>query len=260
LSLVVFGSRLPDPIGRIWYALCLVVLADLLWWQELCLGRMMELGISRNKAVFPIFWRLVELVLLRGARRSPVTLNVRFPRWKLGAVCRSSEAFFNKRIGGLLCCWSSLLLLSILAGRGGEENGWLAAALCSDGGGLGVRDTVTAWSSSSVARAWLPTLDAGGQQLHGLAPVLRQVFFNLPWRPCVGLATELSLSTSPSGLVPGAGGDDRRLKPKIVGGDGGPDCFFYFLFRVCSVKAKGLIRFVLFTDVLYVICTTPLLV
>jgi hypothetical protein len=117
LSLVVFGSRLPDPIGRIWYALCLVVLADLLWWQELCLGRMMELGISRNKAVFPIFWRLVELVLLRGARRSPVTLNVGFPRWKLGAACRSSEAFFNKRIGGLLCCWSLLLLLSILAGR-----------------------------------------------------------------------------------------------------------------------------------------------
>jgi hypothetical protein len=106
-----------------------------------------------------------------------------------------------------------------------------------------------------VARAWLPTLGAGGQQLHGLAPVLRQDFFILPWRPCVGLVTELTLSTSPSGLGPGAGGDDRRLKPKIVGGDGGPDCFSYFLFRVYSVKARDL-----FLEVPYVFCTTPLYV
>jgi hypothetical protein len=39
-----------------------------LWWLELWAGRMMKLGISHNKAIFPIFWRLVVLMLFRGIR------------------------------------------------------------------------------------------------------------------------------------------------------------------------------------------------
>jgi hypothetical protein len=52
----------------------------MLWWQELRLGRKMELDISGNKFVFPIFWRLVALVLLRGTRWSSVMLSVRLSR------------------------------------------------------------------------------------------------------------------------------------------------------------------------------------
>jgi hypothetical protein len=96
----------------------------------------------------------------------------RLPRWKLGASCRSGEAFFNKRIGGLLCCRNSLLLFSLLADRGGEEKGRLSKAFCSDGEGRGVCDTARPWSSSLVARAWFPTLGADGQQLQGLTTML----------------------------------------------------------------------------------------
>jgi hypothetical protein len=43
-------SRSQDPIGRILRVLGSVVLAALLWWQELWLLRMVNLGISNNKA------------------------------------------------------------------------------------------------------------------------------------------------------------------------------------------------------------------
>jgi hypothetical protein len=93
---VEYGSRSLDPIGRIWWVVCLIFLATWLWWwQELHCARRKKLGISGNKAVFPIFWR-----------RSPVMPSARLPRWK--------------RIGGSLCCWSSLVLLSLLASGGGE--------------------------------------------------------------------------------------------------------------------------------------------
>jgi hypothetical protein len=61
----------------------------LLWWRELRLGRMMENEISRNKAVFPILWRLVDLSFLCGARQSLVMFFVKNPRWKMDAVCKS---------------------------------------------------------------------------------------------------------------------------------------------------------------------------
>jgi hypothetical protein len=111
-----------------------------------------------------------------------------------------------------------------------------------------------------VARTWLPTLDAGGQQLQGLMPEMRQVFFYLPWKPCVGLAAELTLFTAPSGLVPGAGVDGRRFRPEFAGGVEGPDCVFISLFRVCVVKAKDIDKFLPVNNVLDVICITPLLV
>jgi hypothetical protein len=62
--------------------------------------------------------------------------------------------------------------------------------------------------------------------------VLLHVFFNLPRRPCEGLAVELILSTAPSGLVPGVGGDGCRLSPMTTDNFGGPDCIFFSLFRV----------------------------
>jgi hypothetical protein len=43
--------------------MCCSILVARLWWQEPWLGRMMELGISPNKVVFPVFWRLVVLIL-----------------------------------------------------------------------------------------------------------------------------------------------------------------------------------------------------
>jgi hypothetical protein len=55
-------------------------------WQELRLGRRVELGIFINKTVFPIFWRLVDLVLFCGTGRSLVMHNARLPRWNLGLV------------------------------------------------------------------------------------------------------------------------------------------------------------------------------
>lgn len=248
-----------DSIGRIWCSLCSVVLAALLWWRELQPGRKMEIGISRNKAVFPFFWRLLVLVLGCGIRRSPEKLFVKLSRRKLGVVGGSGEVFFNKQLGGLLCCWSLLSPFSLLAGRGGEEKGVIAGAHCNDGGGWGVRGTATTWRISSVAQDWRPTLDAGGQQLQGLMPEMRQVFFYLPWRPCVGLVAELTLFTAPSGLVPGAGVDGRRFRPKFAGGVEGPDCVFISLFRVCVVKAKDIDKFLPVSNVLDVSCITPLL-
>jgi hypothetical protein len=63
-----YEIRFPGPIGRIWHALFFIVLATLLQWRELRIGRTMENDISCNKAVFPILWRLVDLALLLCAR------------------------------------------------------------------------------------------------------------------------------------------------------------------------------------------------
>jgi hypothetical protein len=134
----------------------------LLWWRELGLGRKIEINISCNKAVFPVFWRLVDLVLLYGTRQSPVMLNVRLLRWKFGAICKSGKVFFSKQFGGLLGRRSSLLLLSLLVGRRGEEKVKLVSTLYSDGGCWGFVVLRLHASSSSVGRAWLATLDAGG--------------------------------------------------------------------------------------------------
>jgi hypothetical protein len=41
----------------------------MLWWQELRLGRKMELDISGNKVVFPIFWRPVAFSAAPGGRQ-----------------------------------------------------------------------------------------------------------------------------------------------------------------------------------------------
>jgi hypothetical protein len=172
-------------------------------------------------------------------------------------VDRSSEVFFNKRVGDLLFCSGLLLLLPFPAGRGGEEKGWLVGAICCDGEGWGLRDTALDWSSSSVALVWLPTLDAGGQQLLGLAFVMRQVFCNLLWRPYVSPTAEFILATVPSGLVPGAGGDGRCARLRIDGGVGGPDGVFIFIFRVFYVKVKDVVYFCFFCKVLFVTCIAP---
>jgi hypothetical protein len=62
--------------------------------------------------------RLVALVLLRGARRSLEFFLAKLSRWEQGAVGKADDAFFNKRRSDLLCFWS-VLLLPLLAGRGG---------------------------------------------------------------------------------------------------------------------------------------------
>ena len=255
-----FWSRLPDLIGRIGHVLRSIFFAAQLWWRMLWLLKDLELGISFNKAVLPILWRLVDLAFIRGARQSLAMLRVGFSRWKFGAFCISGEAFFNKRFIALLCCWSLLLLLFLLAGRGGEEKGEFVGLFFSDGGALGSSGTATTWSSSSVVRIWLLTFDAGGQQLQGLMPALRQVICNLLRRPFHSRMAEFILSTAPSGLVPGVGADGRRLRLKIFGGGGGPDCVLLCTFRVCSVEVKDPFLLSLFATFLLVICTAPRLI
>ena len=124
VTLVEFGSRSPDSIGRIWCVLVSVFLDVLFWWQELRHGRKQELGISPNKAVFPFLWRLFVLVLLRGARRSPEALFVKLSRWTLDVGGKSGEVFFNKRIDCLQCCGlATLFRLLAGLGGGGEKGG-----------------------------------------------------------------------------------------------------------------------------------------
>jgi hypothetical protein len=93
--------------------------------------------------------RLVALVLLSGARRSPVFFLTKISRWERGTVGRAGEAFFNKRRLDLLCLWS-MLLLSLLASHGGVEKGSLPASY-RDGGGGGVHEL------NHVPRDLLPT-------------------------------------------------------------------------------------------------------
>jgi hypothetical protein len=94
---VAIGSRLPDPIGWIWNTHRFFDSAALLRWQKLRQGRKKKPGISVNKAVFPFFWKLVVLVLVRGAKRSLVRVFSKLSRWKRGEDCESGEASFNKR-------------------------------------------------------------------------------------------------------------------------------------------------------------------
>lgn len=191
------------------------------------------------------------------AIRRPVRLSWREPKM---AMTRSIQGSLNKVCcSGFLWLWSVAAVLSLLAGRGGEELGWCGVPLCSFGGSQGVRDTAILWRSSSAALAWLPTQGAGGQQLQALALALRQVLINLLWRPFVGLARAHHFSAVPSGFVPGTGGEGRRLRPELNGGVGGPDCVLFFLCRVCSVIVEDLVQFVSFSEVLLVICTAPLL-
>jgi hypothetical protein len=255
---VASGSRTLDPIGRIWCALRFVNLAALLRWQELRQERKKKPGISCNKAVLPFFSKLVDMVFHRGARRSPEKIFVRLAWWKPGARSGSGEASFNKRSVDLFFFWRSTLLLSLLAGLGGEEKGKLAAAPCSSGGDRGSCDTACVWRSSSVAQDWLPTLDAGRQQLQSLTTALRQEFINLLRRPFVGLATTLDFFTAPSGSVPGAVEDGRRLRPVFTGGVGGPVCRFSIQSRVCAVIVRDLCQIVFFLKVLIVKCTAAL--
>jgi len=140
---VEYGSRFLDPIGRIWSILFFIILAAWLRRPELWLGRRMEIGIFPNKAVFPFFWRLVELVLLRGIGRSLEVLSARLSWWKLGVGGKSGEVSFNKRFRGLLFWTWSCGQRFFSAGHGGEGEGrrsavrgelvWLLAGLGGEG-------------------------------------------------------------------------------------------------------------------------------
>jgi hypothetical protein len=176
------------------------------------------------------------------------------------AMARSTPGSINKvRVSGVLWFWSLAALLSLLAGRGGEEMWRCGEPVCRFGDVQGDRGTTLFWSSSSAAHAWLPTQGAGGQQLHVLASELRQEFFNLQRRPFEGLAAAHHFPTVPSDLVPGAGGEGRRLRPEFVFGCGGPDCVFSSQCRVCSVIVKDISHIVLLLEVLSVICFAPVL-
>jgi hypothetical protein len=109
-----------------------------------------------------------------------------------------------------------------------------------------------------VAQDWLPTQDAGRQQLQALTPALRQVFINILRRPFGGLATTLDFFTVLSGSVPGPVEDGRRWRPVFAGSDGGPDCKSSIQSRVCAIIVRDLCQFVSFLKVLIVKCTAPL--
>jgi hypothetical protein len=60
-------------------------------------------GISFNKAVLPIFQRLVALELIRNPRRSSTFFFTELSWWERGVDGVYGEAFFNKPVCGLLC-------------------------------------------------------------------------------------------------------------------------------------------------------------
>jgi hypothetical protein len=132
---VACGSWSPDLHGRFWRTLASFFLTVQLWWRELWHGRRQELGISDNKAILSFFWRLCVLARHHSARQSLDRLFVKLPWWRRGTQSRSNEAFFfNKWCVFFLWLWSSLLMLSLLAGHGDRKKCKLLVAVCSKGG------------------------------------------------------------------------------------------------------------------------------
>jgi hypothetical protein len=228
-------SRSPNPIGRIWRILCFGFFVGLLWWQEWCLARDLERGISINKAVLPIFWRLVVLVLFCGTGRLLVKLSVKLARWKLDGHGGSGMAFFNKQtMVVLFFSCSSFVLLLPLDCRGGEGLEDFDMVGFSFGRNQGKSCTANLWSSSSVA-SQRPTQSAGGQRLRALMQTVRQVSDQPPWRrPFEGFLLAFIALAAPSGSVPGAAMRGRQWS-SFYGGEDGPDCFSCNLSRVLSV-------------------------
>jgi hypothetical protein len=143
----------------------------------------LEQDISINKAVFSNYWRLVVLVLSRGASRSLVKLCVKLSRWKLGEHGGSGEAFFNKRAMVILFFgWSSFVLLLLLACRGGEGIERFGMVGFSSGRNQGKSCAANLRSSSLVAFLQRPNQSAGGQHLRALTLLVRQVSDQPPWR------------------------------------------------------------------------------
>ena len=287
-----FGGRSLDPIGRIWRVLLFVFFAVRLWWRELRLGKKMRIGISRNKAVLPISWRLPVLVVLRGARRSTVKLFVKPSRWRLGDGGRSGEVFFNKRVACSHRCTRLLCVsLNLLAGRGGEEEVsggmtrfWMRKWLYLDAG--------AAFNWSDISTASMPsTMQAEGQPLHLFGSFSSTTFqwreatqsprsmaVGQPLPPCSprcwrralilqavvptrrssGSETACSRCSTPSGVVPGGGAVDRTRRRCGCGGEGarrdpGPDCFLAVSSRVFFAICQGQVVIPFFYEALSVI-------
>jgi len=202
------------------------------------------LGISGNKAVFPISWRPIDLVLLRGAGRSPMLLLVKLSRWRLDDGGGSGEVFFNKRtscppvLGDLAPLRSSFSKLHGEDRRGSEEE-----------------EDAAFWSASSAASHWLravlsSTPMAEGRLLRALSLACRrQLFLNLQadvpiWRPSCSFNAVVPVCSVPSGVVPGDGADDRDSKPRSkLGGEGHGvvlDCVLTLCSRVLFAYSEGL--------------------
>lgn len=254
-----------DLYGWIWCAQARVFFAALLWWQEVWQARELVLGISVNKAALPSPSSSSVLARWHGAGQWLLCASVVLLRWKTTGEF-AVVARFNKRCFCFFFIWISSALLLLWACRGGLDKDLLRSVMCSCGGG---RDTAHLWSSSSVALVWLPTQDAGGQQLQTrgrrcifqrsntsvaqvwppnlmaerrLSWMRSHPLFNLhEWRPFKGAMLADPFFHIPSGPVLGEV-EDGRQRLQFDDDDGaGLDSFSFPLSRVCVVKRKDFV-------------------
>jgi hypothetical protein len=238
-------SRLLDPIGRIWYARFLVVLAAHLRWQERRSVRSSGSGIS-NKAVLPSLWRLCILVLLRSARCSSDSFIAKSSRWRCGAG-GSGGAFFNKRECVLLWLWSLSSFLPLYVGHGGYGRGGKLLVSCSKGGDGGISELIHdggLLASTILCRHGGEISTSTTEALHrssrGCSKPLSHEVTCSSW---LGGGPRLRIHAGrglPSRRPLLLGGDALRT-PAIGGGDAqGRDCILSFSSRVFCVKIKTL--------------------
>ena len=236
----------------------MVIIAVLLRWQELSHVVVLRREISANKAVFPCYASAFP-VLWCGTGWWWFCFSTKLQRRKLEWRCWAT-ARFNKRPYALFISLIRAALFPLLAGRGGEDEGLCRVVVFGAGGGRDSCGTAF-WRRSSMALAWPSTLRAGGQQLQAWTPALRQVCFNLPWRPSRVLAAALLSHPESSGFVPDScvGGCCSSLL--FIGAgeeDDGAVCVPLSLSRVCFVKVEDLFLCSVYCKVLFVNCIAPL--
>jgi hypothetical protein len=119
------------------------------------------------------------------------------------------------------------------------------------------------WSSFSAATFWLTAISPSTKIAEGRllrASLRRHCFFNLqarvPNRRPYCFIMVCSIFSSPSGVVPGAGGDVRALKLHHIAGGFGPDCNLCFQFRVLCAKREDHVVLFFSVEVFLVNCKT----
>lgn len=120
-------------------------------------------------------------------------IEMKLPRRKTESRCRAA-ARSNKCPYAFSGSLVLALMLSLLAGRGGEGEGWLCEVNLGAGEGRDLGDTAIG-RRISVACSWPSTLLAS-------SPVLRQAFFNLHRRPSGVLVVARLSHPDSSGFVP----------------------------------------------------------
>lgn len=146
---------------------------------------------------------------------------------------------FNKVSVGSSSSAAEPVLRISSARSGGAGRKWQPDVF-SSGGGLSWSWGTVLWSTISAAFVCRPTLMAIWWSRCSPVWIPGDPSTSI-WRPLVTLVMALDVYSVPSGVVPGIGEDGHGASARIVGGGGGLDCFFHFLFRVLFVISRGLI-------------------